>query len=191
MSLTNRYSFDWIVSARTATPCSVRSNCIRCASEYRVPSCCSYRSTRDLRRDSSARVGFGKLNYPVSRCLTSRNEYPIMADLLLRSDSERTRWEGTGCGGIDSICIFGDSHRIPFCAKAPLPAFLPSLVVLRPKSHLIEGRLGVNYFNFLSNAILEISCFQTSFLYISLLLPLSFWERSIPTAIDPWNLLFL
>lgn len=36
MSLTNRYFFDWIESVRTAILYSVKSNCIRFASEYRV-----------------------------------------------------------------------------------------------------------------------------------------------------------
>lgn len=76
-------------------------------------SCCSYRSARSSER--FLRWLRKKLNYPVSSCLTSRNAYPIMADPRLRSDSESSP-RRTGCGGIDSICIFGDSHRIPFSA---------------------------------------------------------------------------
>lgn len=78
MSLTSRYSFDWIASARTATLYSVRSSCIRFASEYRIPT---------ARHLYQILPFMHRRNSPVSPCHASRNGYRI------KSDNIPLRWD--------------------------------------------------------------------------------------------------
>lgn len=78
-----------------------------------------------LIRDFPRSIG-SDVNYLVSRCLTSRKEYPIMRT------PQRER------GGIDSICIFGESHRIPFLRQEKKTSMLR--IVFIPNSPSQEAQ---------------------------------------------------